>query len=392
MRNFIVACDSFKGTLNAEEVCNIISDVIMQYIPYADVETIPMTDGGEGMADAYINKLGGIKKGVIVTGPMGRKVKGEYAVLDDNTVVTEAATCVGLPLVKETLNPMEATTYGVGEMLKIINEVHSGPVLFGVGGSATNDMGIGMAAALGYRFLDEEYNEVPPTLKSFNLIKHIVRPEKELKMDIVVACDVNNPLCGPTGATYTFGKQKGVPEEKMEELDRSMHKFAKVVEKEFGVSICNRPGAGAAGGLGAALYAFLGARLESGVDIFLDRIGFDEMLKSADMVFTGEGRIDWQTMSGKVPVGIARRAVEQGVPCIALCGSIGEKAELTYSMGISAIFSSIKTLDNTETRKEDYVENIRFLTDSVMKVLMLNEGGAGSGHGTVRSKKSQKVV
>lgn len=373
MRNIVIAPDSFKGTLSADEICSIVSNVVYEYVPDANIKSIPMSDGGEGMIDCFLNLFGGYKIHVQVTGPQGESVKSEYGVLTDNTAVTEIATCAGLHLMKDNLNPLHATTYGMGELLIKIADSGAEKVLIGVGGSATNDLGVGMAAALGYRFLDCNLQELEPFAYNLGKIEHIEKPEKTINLNVIVACDVDSPLCGSKGATYTFGKQKGVTEEMVVELDNDINHFADVIEREFNIQIKQVPGAGAAGGLGAALLAFLGAKLQSGIDILLDTIGFDELLKSTDLVLTGEGRIDWQSLSGKVPIGISRRAKKLGIPCIALCGSVGAKAEIAYEEGMSAIFSSIKDFSDNEGGKEGYTENIRFLTDSVMRLLMLNE-------------------
>ncbi len=375
MKHIVIAPDSFKGTLDAQEICTIISDTVHEHLPDADITCIPMADGGEGLVNAYLQALGGVKREAVVTGPNGKPVRSEYGILGDMTAVMEMAACAGLPLMGNRLDPMHATTYGVGELLREISLLGIRRVLIGVGGSATNDMGIGMAAALGYEFLDKDYQLVEPMPYNLGRIEHIRKPREELKLQITVACDVDNPLCGPNGATYTFGKQKGIPEEKMEELDQNICHFAQVIEREFSTDIRHIPGAGAAGGLAAALIAFLHAELKPGIELFLDTIGFDELLKSTDLVFTGEGRIDWQSMAGKVPIGISRRCAKAKVPCVALCGSVGLKAELAYKEGMAAIFSSVRDFNDSHMNKEDYAENLRFLTDSVMRVMMLRMGG-----------------
>ncbi len=374
-KNIVVAPDSFKGTLDAQEICSIVSGVIQTYIPDAKIMNIPMSDGGEGMVDSYLQQIGGEKITVQVTGPRGSLVQSEYGILRDGTAVMEMASCAGLPLMEGCLDPMNATTYGVGELIDRIEKRGLETILLGIGGSATNDMGIGMAAALGYEFLDGNYQELEP--KTFNLgkIEHIRKPREERKIKIIAACDVDTPLYGPKGATYTFGKQKGVAEEQMEKLDQDMEHLAGVVKRELGMDLGRIPGGGAAGGLGAALAGFLQAELKPGIELFLDKICFDELLRTTDLVFTGEGRIDWQSLAGKVPIGIAKRAARAGVPCVALCGSVGFMAERAYEEGMSAIFSAIKDFTDQQNGKEGYAENIRFLADSVMRILMLKERG-----------------
>ena len=376
MKNILIAPDSFKGTLNAEEICEIISAGIRKHLPDANIKCIPMADGGEGMTDSYINAVGGKKIKTKVTAATGLPIECEYGILGDNTAVIEVASCAGLPLMGDKPDPIRATTFGVGELINNVCARGCQKILVGLGGSATNDLGIGMAAAVGYRFYDGEGMELKPTAENMGKVERISIPEKMPEAEITVACDVINPLCGPKGATFVFGRQKGVREEDMEDTDRAMEHFAKVIEKEFGRRITDMPGAGAAGGLGAAMVGFLGAKLKAGADMLLDVVGFEELLKSADIVFTGEGRIDGQSVSGKVPVAIGRRSKMAGVPCIALCGSVGESAEKSYEEGITAVFSSIKDFDSKTGGKEAYIENMRFLTDSVMRVLLINDGNS----------------
>lgn len=373
MKNIIIAPDSFKGTLSASEICEIISSTITRYIPCANIKCIPMADGGEGMTDSYIKAVGGIKTVTKATAATGLPIKCEFGILKDNTAVIEVASCAGLPLMGDRPDPVKATTYGVGELINAAVSQGCEKILIGLGGSATNDLGIGMAGAIGYRFFDSYGIELEPTAENMCKVEHILAPQKMIDADITVACDVSNPLCGPEGATFVFGKQKGVKEEDMEKTDLAMEHFAKVIENEFNKKIRYIPGAGAAGGLGAAMIGFLNAELKAGADMLLDIVGYEDLLKSADIVFTGEGRMDGQSIAGKVPVAVGRRAKLAGVPCIALCGSVGEGAEKSYEEGITSVFSSIKDFDCKNRGKEAYIENIRFLTDSVMRVLLLGE-------------------
>ena len=354
IRKIVIAPDSFKGTMEASQVCQIIQGSARQYFPDAAVRCIPMADGGEGMVDAYLKLLGGRKVLLSVQGLQGRPVACYYGILPDGTAVMEMAACAGLPLLDGALDPMHTTTYGVGEML--LHAEHNGVrrVLLGIGGSATVDCGLGMAAALGYRFLNKDGAAVEAVT---------------CHMAEIAACDVDNPLCGETGAIYTFGKQKGISEEMMPEMDARMKHFAQVLTRHTGVEVLDVPGAGAAGGMGAALLAFLHAKLQPGVELLLDAVGFDSLLQQTDIVFTGEGRIDWQSARGKVPVGVARRAQAAGVPCIALCGSVGEGAEQVYGCGVTAVFSSVGEICDFEHVKKHCAENLRMLSDAVMRVL-----------------------
>ena len=370
MKNFVIAPDSFKGTMEADEVCRIIASSILKYIPTASIRSIPMADGGEGMVNTYLGLLGGIQVPATVTGPMGKPVQCYYGLLPDGVAVMEMASCSGLLLVNGAPDPLHATTRGVGELLAHAASKGVKKVLLGIGGSATNDCGLGMAAALGFRFLDAQGHEVNPLPVHFHRIAAIVPPKQPLPLTVTVASDVSNPLCGPNGATYTFGKQKGVSPEQMPCLDQEFSRIADLIAHDIGVFVRDLPGAGAAGGLGAALVAFLHAELRPGVEMVLDAVGFDELLHSADLVFTGEGRIDWQSAAGKVPVGVAKRARAAGVPCVALCGSVGPNAEVVYNYGITAIFSAIMDTADFAKIQETCRDDLRILTDSVMRLLV----------------------
>lgn len=376
LKRFLVAPDSFKGTLSAGQVCDIIAGSIRRFVPDASVRCLPMADGGEGMTEAYIRLLHGVRKHHTVCGPEGQPVDCTYGVLPDGTAVMEMAACAGLTLVRGPLDPFRATTFGVGQLLRHAAESGVRKVLLGIGGSATNDLGIGMAAALGYRFLDEEHKPVEPLVQNFARIRHIEKPARALPLEIAAACDVDNPLCGENGATYTFGPQKGVPPAKLAELDGQMAALAQRIEEQLDVRVQTLPGAGAAGGLGAGLVAFAGARLCPGAELLLEAAGFDELLQSADLVFTGEGRIDWQSAAGKVPVSVAHHAQRAGVPCVALCGSVGPGAEAVYAHGITAIFPSILRPAPFAEIKPESAENMRFLADSVLRLLTAREASA----------------
>ncbi len=369
IKQVIIAPDSFKGTMEAAQVCRIIQASVRNYFPAAAVRCIPMADGGEGMVDAYLELLGGRKVFLTVQGLQGRPVACHYGILPDGTAVMEMAACAGLPLLDGALDPMHTTTYGVGEMLLHAERNGIRRVLLGIGGSATVDCGLGMAAALGYRFLDKNGAQVEAITCHMADIASIIVPDRKPKLDIIAACDVDNPLCGETGAIYTFGKQKGISEEMMPQMDAQMKRFARIIAKQTGVNVLDVLGAGAAGGMGAALLAFLNAKLKPGVELLLDAVGFDSLLKETDIVFTGEGRIDWQSIRGKVPVGVARRAQAAGVPCIALCGSVGEGAEQVFQKGVTAIFSAIGEACDFSQVKKNCIRDLKLLSDSVMRLL-----------------------
>ena len=371
MKKIIIAPDSFKGTMSAKEVCDIIKACAEKYVPNADVCCIPMADGGEGMVDSYLFVCGGERVVVRVKGPLGTPVEAAYGLLPDGCAVMEMAACAGLPLVENKKNPMEATTYGVGEMLMAAQRRGVKKVLLGIGGSATNDCGIGMAAALGYVFLDADGCVVEPKACNMNKIEKIKKPERAPDLDITVACDVNNPLYGMAGAAYVFGAQKGADKQMIKKLDAGLAHMSDVIVSELGIDVSSVPGGGAAGGLGVGLIAFMGARLKPGIELLLDAIKFNDLLEGASVVFTGEGRIDKQSIYGKVPVGVAKRAKAKGVPCIAFCGSVGEGAEKVYEHGVTAVFSAINRMAcDFESVKETCRRDLMMLAESVMRTIV----------------------
>jgi glycerate kinase len=371
MNRFVLAPDSFKGTMDAQEVCDIWVDVIHRHIPDAVTACFPMADGGEGMVNAYLRICGGEPVHCTVSGPYGKPVNAAYGILPDGTAVIEMASSAGLHLAGETKNPLITSTFGVGELLLDAARRGVKNVILGLGGSCTNDCGIGMAAAIGYRFTGKDGHDIEPLAKNMQSITRIIPPEKLPDIVVTAACDVDNPLYGPAGATYTFGMQKGADDKMLAFLEAGLINMAKVIEKDLGADIAAVPGTGAAGGLGAGVMAFLGGTLKPGIELLLDAVRFDEALQSADMVFTGEGRIDWQSVRGKAPVGISRRAKKWGVPCIALCGSIGKNAAAVLDEGITAFFSSVSGASTLEEIKATCRDDMRTLTDAVIRTLLI---------------------
>lgn len=367
---FILAPDSFKGTLEAEEICRIESGIIKGMYPEAEVLSIPMADGGEGITNAYLNIFGGKKRWVEVASPISGRHNAYYGILPDGSAIMEMAQAAGLPLAGDSRNPLYATTYGVGEMLLDAKKQGVKKILLGIGGSATNDCGIGMAAALGYKFLDEEGQPVEALAANLGKIAKILAPETALDLDISVACDVSNPLLGPNGATYTFGPQKGADEEMLAVLEEGMTHYAAVLEGFCGKEVSTVPGSGAAGGLGAMLWAMLGAKLLPGAEMLLSAARFDEELKNADYVITGEGRIDWQSAYGKVPGTIAAHCAKAKVPCIAICGSAGKDADSLLTKGISEIYTTAGERGSFEEIALHAEEDLKNTAETVFGALL----------------------
>ena len=339
MKRVILAPDSFKGTMSAAQVCQILEGEIKRLAPDVELISIPMSDGGEGMAQSYVSLLGGSLHSQTVSGPAGKPVEAQYGLLPDGRVVMEMAACAGLPLMEGRLDPLNASTYGLGELICHVANSGCKRLLMGLGGSASNDCGIGMAAALGYRFLDGSGRELEALARNLGAVEDIVPPEKLPDMEICAACDVDNPLCGPRGAALVFGPQKGLKPREAAAHDTAMEHFAGLLKEKLGRDVKDVPGAGAAGGLGAGMLAFLNARLQPGIELLLDSADFDSLLDSADLVITGEGRLDGQSLAGKVPYGVARRCAAKAVKCIAICGALGPGAEELLKHGLSAYYA-----------------------------------------------------
>ena len=371
MKEFILAPDSFKGTLTAKQVCEIEAEVIRRHIPDAHIRTIPMADGGEGMVDAYLNLMGGQRITVPVTGPLGDMVEAEYGLLPDGSAVVEMAAVAGLPLVQGREDPLHTTTYGVGELLLHAAEHGVTRVLLGLGGSCTNDCGIGMAAALGFRFLDGAGQQVPPLACNLAKIYHIVPPGQLPPLELRAACDVDNPLLGEKGATFTFGPQKGANEEMLEQLEGGMTHFAWILEEYCGKPVASIPGAGAAGGMGAMVTGLLGGTLLPGTELLLESVGFDELLRNTDVVITGEGRADGQSVRGKVPGTVAAHCKKADVPCVLLCGSLGAGAEKLYDRGVTAMFGGAESGRSLDRIRATAAEELAALTETAIRTLMV---------------------
>ena len=368
-RRILLAPDSFKGTLSADQLCRILKEEFQSQFPTWELVPLPMADGGEGFVETCLALCPGRRITCRVTGPMGRPVSATYALMEDGTAVVEMAAAAGLPLVGEEKDPMTATTYGVGQLLCHAREQGASRILLGLGGSATNDGGIGMARALGWRFYDAAGRELPAQARYLGDMVRIVPPDDPFPLPVTAACDVKNPLFGPQGATYVFGPQKGVQPQQLPVLDGGLRHLSDLLEALCGIPVGTVPGSGAAGGMGAAVLSFLQGSLSPGIELLLDMAGFDGRLDQTALVITGEGRLDRQSAFGKVPAGVAGRCKARGVPCIALCGSIGEGAEALYDLGLTAMFSAIRGFADPSTIVQTCEEDFRVLSRSVARLL-----------------------
>lgn len=345
----VIAIDSLKGSLSSMEAGTAIKDGILAAKPDAEVIVKPLADGGEGTTDALIEGMNGERIDLTVTGPMHTPVDAYYGYLKDtNTAVMEMASAAGITLVPDSeKNPLLATSYGVGEMINDAIQRGCRNFIIGIGGSVTNDGGIGMLKALGVRFLDENGEDAGEGGQALAKVARIdVSGMNQLLKEchIQVACDVNNPLCGENGSTYVYGPQKGVTEDMKKTLDEAMAHFARVTSETLENDYMNTPGAGAAGGLGYAFLAYTGAALTPGIELILDAVGLEEELSGADVVVTGEGRLDFQTAMGKAPVGVARLAKKYNAKVIAFAGSVTKEATACNKEGIDAFFPILRSV------------------------------------------------
>jgi glycerate kinase len=336
---------------------------------------VTMADGGEGTVECFLEAVGGRKIALKVKGPYFEEIDSFYGILSDgNTAIVEMAAAAGLPLVEDRKNPALTTTYGVGQLIRHAVENGCTKVVIGIGGSCTNDGGAGMAAALGYRFIEENNNDFIPTGGTLNQIAKIDssgRLEVLNTCSIIAACDVDNPLCGISGAAHVFAPQKGADEQMVEFLDDNLLYFADMIKKDMGIDLIHIPGTGAAGGLGAGVIAFAGAKLKPGIDIVLDTVKFDEIVKETDLVITGEGKIDGQSLRGKVVAGIAKRAKLHDVPVIAVVGDIGEDIENVYSLGVTAVMSINRVAVPFEKARFRCKSDLELTLDSLMRIMKI---------------------
>ena len=373
MKKVVLAPDSFKGTMSSLEVCAAMEEGVLARCPGAEVIKIPVADGGEGSVEAFLTACGGEKVTLASRGPYFEEMQSFYGVLDGGkTAVIEMAACAGLPLVGGQRRPEQTTTYGVGLLMR--DAAHRGckKIIVGLGGSATNDFGAGAAAAAGVRFTDGAGRGFTPTGGTLANIAHIDASgmDDALKAaEIVTMCDIDNPLYGPNGAACAFGPQKGADAAMVRLLDDQLRAAAEVVKRDLGKDVSATPGAGAAGGMGGGMVAFFGSRLEMGIEAMLDAAHFDSLVADADMVLTGEGKLDAQSLRGKAVIGVARRAKKYGVPVIAIVGDIGENIDAAYDQGLCAVFSINRVSLPFEKNRLRCKSDMRLTIDNLMRLI-----------------------
>lgn len=373
MEKILLVPDSFKGTLSSRQVCQVMAGQLRRFFPQAQVKSIPVADGGEGSVEAFLAAAGGERRTRTVTGPFGEPVEAFYGILGDGrTAVIEMAACAGLPLAEGRLNPERATTYGVGELLLAAKEAGCTKAILGLGGSCTNDGGVGAAAALGAKFTRADGTAFVPTGGTLGEIAALdVSPVAQALqgMELTAMCDIDNPLYGEAGAAAVFAPQKGADAAMVARLDAGLRHLGQVSARCLGRDFSHLPGAGAAGGLGFGMAAFCGAQLRMGIDAVLDAVGFDSLLPGTDMVFTGEGKIDSQSARGKVVSGVAARCRKAGVPVVAVVGQIGQGFEEMYQQGLTAVFSINRAAQPFAESRFHAGENLALTMENIARLL-----------------------
>ena len=373
MEKILLVPDSFKGTLSSRQVCQVMAGQLRRFFPQAQVKSIPVADGGEGSVEAFLAAAGGERRTRTVTGPFGEPVEAFYGILGDGrTAVIEMAACAGLPLAEGRLNPERATTYGVGELLLAAKEAGCTKAILGLGGSCTNDGGVGAAAALGAKFTRADGAAFIPTGGTLGEIAALdVSPVAQALqgMELTAMCDIDNPLYGEAGAAAVFAPQKGADAAMVARLDAGLRHLGQVAARCLGRDFSHLPGAGAAGGLGFGMAAFCGAQLRMGIDAVLDAVGFDSLLPGTDVVFTGEGKIDSQSARGKVVSGVAARCRKAGVPVVAVVGQIGQGFEKMYQQGLTAVFSINRAAQPFAESRFHAGENLALTMENIARLL-----------------------
>lgn len=391
----VFAPDSYKGSLSGEQICRLLTLAAREVWPKCETISLPVSDGGEGALGVVLQAMGGSCRRLSVADPMGRQIQASYGIYQENCAMIEMAAASGLPLVEpEQRDIRKASTYGTGQLILDALEQGCRRLTIAIGGSATNDGGLGCMAALGARFLDEAGRELEPVPEFLGRIERIdlegFHPlAREAKFTVI--CDVTNPLLGTEGAALVFGPQKGASREDQEFLEKGMAQYAKVLERTFGRDFAKDPGAGAAGGLGAGLMAFLGAQLKPGIETILDILEFDRVLEGADLVVTGEGRTDSQSVRGKVLSGVGMAAKRRQIPCIAIVGGLGEGAMEICRYGVDSLMTTINgpmTIEAAMANAEELFLNAARRMFALLQVGQRMKAEADLGVGKIETEQS----
>ena len=377
MSKFVLIPDYFKGTLSSLEICRIAKDKIESFYPEAEILSIPVADGGEGSVDCFISALGGEKISVDCKGPYMEDITSFYGLLSGGEVaVVEMAAAAGLPMVEDRKNPCLTTTYGVGELVLQAAKRGVKKIIVGLGGSCTNDFGCGAAYACGVRFYDKNGESFMPVGETLCNVERIDISQKSKALDgieIVTMCDIDNPPYGENGAAYVFARQKGADDAAIELLDRGVEHICNVVNRQLGSDISKLSGGGAAGAMGAGMVVFFGSVLKMGIETVLDTVGFSQIVKDADMVITGEGKIDSQSLRGKVVIGVSRASKQFGVPVIAVVGGADGDMSEAYKEGVTAIFPINRLPQDFSVSRHHSAENLAFALENILRLFRTSD-------------------
>lgn len=373
MKKVVLIPDSFKGTLSSAKICEIIEGKVKEHFPDCEVVSIPVADGGEGSVDCFITALGGEKVKVTAKNPYFEDMDSFYGLIDNgNTAVIEMAACAGLPLVEDRKDPGKTTTYGVGQL--ILDAAGKGvkKIIVGLGGSSTNDGGCGAASAVGVKFFNDKGKEFVPTGGTTSEITRIDMSGKAEILggiEIITMCDIDNPMYGPTGAAHVFGPQKGADPDMVLLLDEGIKHLSEVIKSDLKKDLSEIPGTGAAGAMGAGMIAFFDSKLQMGIETVLDTVNFSSVISDADMVFTGEGKIDYQSLRGKVVIGVSKRSLKQKVPVIVIAGGADNGIDEAYNLGVNSIFTINRLPEAFETSRFKSEENMKFAVDNILRLI-----------------------
>lgn len=373
--NVIIAIDSLKGSLSSQSAGDAAKEGVLRVFPDAGVKVFPVADGGEGTVDALVSATGGVMRRTVASDPLGRRINCEYGIIKGDTAVIEMACAAGLPLLSnEERDPLVTTTYGVGEIILDALGLGCRKFIIGIGGSATNDGGVGMLEALGFDILDQNGKPVAPGALGVRDVASVTRgsaPDLLWKSEFNIACDVKNPLCGKSGCSAVFAKQKGADDDAIAKMDVWLSRYAEITKKAFPDADPDAEGAGAAGGIGFAFMSFLGGRLKRGIDLVLNEINIEESIRNADIIITGEGRLDAQTVMGKTPIGVASIAKKYGKPVIGLSGCVNDGAKVCNEHGIDAFFPIVRsacTLEEAMNPEKAY-KNMADTAEQVFRLI-----------------------
>lgn len=375
MKKVLLVPDSFKGTLSSKRICEIMEERIKAHFFDANVVSIPVADGGEGSVECFLSATGGERFTCDSVNPFFEKMDGFYGVLNNGkTAVIEMSACAGLPLVESRKNPMLATTYGVGILIKDAISRGAEEIILGLGGSATNDFGCGTAAALGVLFYDEKGESFIPTGESLCRVakidnRQVLPALSSIKMTLM--CDVENPVYGKNGAAFVYAPQKGANSEQVKLLDEGLRHICQIAQRDLGKNVSAVVGGGAAGAMAGGMVAFFNASLRMGIDVVLDTVGFDRLLEGADVVFTGEGKMDSQSLQGKVISGVAKHAKARGVPVVAVVGGVDGDVSDVYDIGVNSVFTINRLPEDFSISRHKSEENLRQTVDNIIRILKI---------------------